>query len=137
MSFNPTTRRSFLKASTLTASALALRGSHLLAQSTQTDARIDILPGEPIATISPEIYSHFIEHLGGVIYDGVWVGENSKIPNQHGIRTAFIDTMRAVQAPVLRWPGGCFADSYDWRDGIGPANGRPNRAAFWAQQEHN
>ena len=52
--------------------------------------------GEPIATISPEIYSHFSEHLGGVIYDGVWVGEDSKIPNVNGIRKAFLDTMRAV-----------------------------------------
>jgi alpha-L-arabinofuranosidase len=137
MSLQGTTRRSFLKASTLTASALALRGSNLLAQSMQTDARIDILPGEPIAIISPEIYSHFIEHLGGVIYDGVWVGKDSKIPNVNGIRKAFIDTMRAVKAPVLRWPGGCFADSYDWRDGIGPAAKRPARTGFWGQQDSN
>ncbi len=120
MPLHPTTRRSFLKASTLAASCVALRSSHLVAQATQADARIDILPAEPIGTISPEIYGHFIEHLGGVIYDGVWVGEGSKIPNENGIRKAFIDTMRAVKAPLLRWPGGCFADSYDWRDGIGP-----------------
>ena len=131
------TRRSFLRTSALMGSALALRGTSLLAQSTQTDARIDILPGEPIASISPEIYSHFIEHLGGVIYDGVWVGEGSKIPNINGIRKAFIDTMRAVKAPVLRWPGGCFADSYDWRDGIGPAARRPARTGFWGQQDSN
>jgi alpha-N-arabinofuranosidase len=137
MPLNFTSRRSFLKASTLAASTLALRGPHVLAQSTQADARIDILPGEPIGTIAPEIYSHFIEHLGGVIYDGVWVGENSKIPNQNGIRKAFIDTMRAVKAPVLRWPGGCFADSYDWRDGIGPASKRPARTGFWNQQDNN
>lgn len=137
MSSNPTSRRSFLKASTLAASAAALRGSTLLAQATQADARIDILPAEPVATISPEIYSHFIEQLGGVIYDGVWVGEDSKIPNVGGVRKAFIDTMRAVKAPVLRWPGGCFADSYDWRDGIGPAAKRPARAGFWDQQDSN
>jgi alpha-N-arabinofuranosidase len=137
MSKNPSSRRSFLKASTLAASAVALRGSTLLAQSAQADARIDILPSEPIATISPEIYSHFIEQLGGVIYDGVWVGEGSKIPNIGGVRKAFIDTMRAVKAPVLRWPGGCFADSYDWRDGIGPASKRPARAGFWDQQDNN
>lgn len=133
----PTSRRSFLKASTLAASTLALRGPSALAQSTQADAHIEILPGEPIATIAPEIYSHFIEHLGGVIYDGVWVGENSKIANQNGIRKSFIDTMRAVQAPVLRWPGGCFADSYDWHDGIGPAAKRPARTGFWNQQDNN
>ena len=136
-SSSASSRRAFLKASTLAASAVALRGSHLLAQATQADAHIEIIPSEAIATISPEIYSHFIEHLGGVIYDGVWVGENSKIPNQHGVRTAFIDTMRAVRAPVLRWPGGCFADSYDWRDGIGPASKRPARSAFWGQQDTN
>ncbi len=71
------TRRSFLKTSTLAASALALRVNPLLSQSTQVDAHIEILPAEPIATISPELYGHFIEHLGGVIYDGVWVGANS------------------------------------------------------------
>jgi len=132
------TRRAALKSSALAATALALRGSRLFPQtSTAVDAHIDILPAEPIATISPEIYGHFIEHLGGVIYDGVWVGPNSKIPNTGGIRQAFIDTMRAVQAPLLRWPGGCFADSYDWHDGIGPAAHRPARTAFWGQQESN
>jgi alpha-L-arabinofuranosidase len=137
MSQTSTSRRSFLKASTLTASALALRGPGLFAQSAQADAHIEIIPGETIANISPEIYSHFIEHLGGVIYDGVWVGEKSRIPNVNGVRKAFIDTMRAIQAPVLRWPGGCFADSYDWRDGIGPRDKRPARTAFWNQQDSN
>ena len=103
----------------------------------QADAHIEVIPSEPIGTIAPEIYSHFIEQLGGVIYDGVWVGEKSKIPNRNGIRLDFIKAMQAVKAPVLRWPGGCFADSYDWRDGIGPAAQRPNRAAFWDQQESN
>ncbi len=130
-------RRRFLKQGALAASALALPSLPLAAQATQVDAHIEVMPGEPIGTISPEIYSHFIEHLGGVIYDGVWVGERSRIPNKGGIRTAFIDTMRAVQAPVLRWPGGCFADSYDWHDGLGPANKRRARAAFWDQQESN
>jgi alpha-N-arabinofuranosidase len=135
-----TTRRRFLQTSTLAASALALRGTRgLLGQSASkaVDAHIDIVPGEPIGTIAPEIYSHFIEHLGGVIYDGVWVGEGSKISNVNGIRKAFIDTMKAVQAPVLRWPGGCFADSYDWHDGIGPAAKRPQRTAFWSQEDTN
>src|SRR2546428_4124139 len=74
------------------------------------DARIEVLVNEPIGTISPEIYGHFIEHLGGVIYDGVWVGEGSKIPNVGGIRQALIDQMRKIKPGVLRWPGGCFAD---------------------------
>ena len=129
-------RRAALKASAIAASALALRGRRIFSQSAgQVDAHIDIVPGEPIGVISPELYGHFIEHLGGVIYDGVWVGPNSKIANTGGIRQSFIDTMKAVKAPLLRWPGGCFADSYDWRDGIGP--NRPARAAFWGQQEPN
>src|ERR1700745_4329190 len=131
-------RRYFLRTSSLAASALSLRGGRLFAQTAaQADARIDILPAETIGRISDEIYGHFIEHLGGVIYDGVWVGESSKIPNVNGIRKAFIDTMRDVQAPVLRWPGGCFADSYDWHDGIGPRAKRPARTAFWHQQDNN
>jgi alpha-N-arabinofuranosidase len=130
-------RRRLLQTSSLAAAALAVRRTGIAQAATQVDAHIDILPGEPIATISPEIYSHFIEHLGGVIYDGVWVGPGSRIANTNGIRQAFIDNMRAINAPVLRWPGGCFADSYDWRDGIGPANKRPARAGFWSQQESN
>src|SRR5258707_5060088 len=97
MSLHATTRRSFMKASILAASAVALRGSNLLAQATRADARIDILPAEPIGTISPEIYSHFIEQLGGVIYDGVWVGESSKIPHEKRIRQSLLTTIRGVQ----------------------------------------
>ena len=117
---------------------MALSRTNLFAQAaTSTDATIRIFPNEPVGTINPEIYGHFIEHLGGVIYDGVWVGEKSKIANQHGIRKAFLDAMREIKAPVIRWPGGCFADSYDWRDGIGPRNKRPQRTAFWDQQDTN
>lgn len=137
MTTSSTSRRRFLQTSALAASALALRSNSLISQSTQVDAHIEILPGEPIGVIAPEIYSHFIEQLGGVVYDGVWVGEKSKIPNQGGIRTSFIEMMCAVQAPVLRWPGGCFADSYDWHDGLGPRDARPSRAGFWDQQDSN
>ena len=134
-----TSRRRFLQAAPCAITLMALSGKHSLSQlaKPKAGALIDIFPEEVIATISPEIYSHFIEHLGGVIYDGVWVGENSKIPNHKGIRSAFIEAMRAVQAPVLRWPGGCFAESYDWHDGIGPANNRPQRSAFWDQEDTN
>lgn len=131
------TRRLFLKTSTLAASAAGLARLPMTAQSSQVDARIEVVPSEPIGTISPEIYSHFIEHLGGVIYDGVWVGEGSKIANTNGVRNSFLQMMRDVKAPVLRWPGGCFADSYDWHDGIGPRAKRPARAAFWNQQDSN
>jgi alpha-N-arabinofuranosidase len=128
-------RRRFLSNSALATAALALHSGPLHAAG--TDAQIEILPAETIAPIAPELYSHFLEQLGGVIYDGVWVGEDSKIPNDHGIRRKFLEAMRAVKAPVIRWPGGCFADSYDWHDAIGPAATRPNRTAFWSQQDSN
>jgi alpha-L-arabinofuranosidase len=96
-----------------------------------TDARVEVLVEEPIGTISPHIYGHFAEHLGGVVYDGIWVGEGSKIPNTGGIRTALVEGMRRIKAPVIRWPGGCFADSYNWRDGVGPRDKRPRRTNFW------
>ena len=76
-------------------------------------------------TIAPEIYGHFAEHLGRCIYDGIWVGENSDIPNIRGYRKDIVEALRAIKIPVLRWPGGCFADEYHWRDGIGPRDQRP------------
>ena len=99
--------------------------------ASQADARVEVLIEEPIGTISPDIYGHFTEHLGGVIYDGIWVGENSKIPNVGGIRTALVENMRRIKAPVIRWPGGCFADSYNWHDGVGQRSQRPRRTNFW------
>jgi alpha-N-arabinofuranosidase len=98
------------------------------------DSRIDVLLAEPIGTIAPEIYGHFVEHLGGVVYDGIWVGEESSIPNIGGIRRAIVDALRPIRPSVVRWPGGCFADSYDWRDGIGPREQRPRRTNFWIDQ---
>ncbi len=98
-------------------------------------SRIEILPEEPIGAISPMLYGHFTEHLGGCIYDGIWVGQDSKIPNVGGVRKSVIDNLRRIQAPVVRWPGGCFADSYNWRDGVGPRNQRPTRVNFWAETD--
>lgn len=95
------------------------------------ESRVEVLIDEPIGTISPDLYGHFAEHLGGVIYDGIWVGENSKIPNTGGIRTALVEHMRRIKPSVVRWPGGCFADSYDWHDGTGPRLSRPRRTNFW------
>ncbi len=69
--------------------------------------------------INPEIYGHFSEHLGRCIYNGIFVGENSPIPNTDGIRNDIIEAFRQIKMPVLRWPGGCFADEYHWKDGIG------------------
>ena len=100
------------------------------------DSRIDVLVNEPIATIAPELYGHFVEHLGGVVYDGVWVGERSRVPNVGGIRQALVAALRQVRPAVVRWPGGCFADSYDWHDGIGPRDRRPRRTNFWSDDPH-
>lgn len=80
------------------------------------------LPGP---TISRHVYGHFAEHLGRCIYGGFWVGEDSDVPNVRGIRTDVVEALRALQIPNLRWPGGCFADDYHWRDGIGPREQRP------------
>jgi alpha-N-arabinofuranosidase len=75
--------------------------------------------------ISKHIYGHFSEHLGHCIYGGFWVGKGSSIPNTRGIRDDVVAALRAAKIPVLRWPGGCFADEYHWQDGIGPDEGRP------------
>lgn len=75
--------------------------------------------------INRNIYGHFSEHLGRCIYEGIWVGEDSPIPNTKGIRNDVIEALRQLQIPVLRWPGGCFADEYHWKDGIGPRDQRP------------
>src|ERR671939_298958 len=113
--------------------SLLAGGAALLAprSARAADARIDVLVGEPFGAVAPEIYSHFVEHLGGVVYDGVWVGEGSKVPNVGGVRRALVEALRRIKPGVIRWPGGCFADSYDWRDGIGPRAQRPRRTNFW------
>ena len=76
-------------------------------------------------TIDRNIYGHFAEHLGRCIYEGVWVGEDSSIPNVRGIRKDVVAALRNIKIPVLRWPGGCFADEYHWKDGVGPKADRP------------
>lgn len=74
--------------------------------------------------IEPEVYGHFSEHLGRCIYEGIYVGENSEIPNVNGMRTDVVEALKELKVPVLRWPGGCFADEYHWKDGIGPKENR-------------
>ena len=76
------------------------------------------------STIAPEIYGHFSEHLGRCIYEGLYVGEKSDIPNVNGMRTDVVEALKEMKVPVLRWPGGCFADEYHWMDGIGPKKKR-------------
>lgn len=72
------------------------------------------------STINKNIYGHFSEHLGRMIYDGIWVGKDSPIPNINGVRKDVIEALKKIKVPILRWPGGCFADTYHWKDAIGP-----------------
>jgi alpha-L-arabinofuranosidase len=90
-------------------------------------AELTIRADQPKGMINREIYGHFAEHLGRCIYDGIWVGEKSSIPNTRGIRSDIITALKNLNIPVLRWPGGCFADEYHWRDGIGRPDQRPKR----------
>ncbi len=86
---------------------------------------IEVTFGEEKKIIPKEIYGQFAEHLGTCIYGGIWVGEDSPIPNIKGYRTDVLNALRELEVPVIRWPGGCFADEYHWMDGIGPKENRP------------
>src|SRR3954451_7051650 len=112
----------------------APRPSRASARAAGAEATVTLLLGEPIGTIRPAIYSQFAEHIGGVIYDGIWVGPDSKIPNIDGIRRELIERVRDLGRVVVRWPGGCFADRYHWRDGIGPRESRPRRFGRWREE---
>ena len=87
--------------------------------------QVTIHADQSVGTISHNLYGQFSEHLGRGIYEGVWVGENSPIPNTRGIRNDVVAALKELRVPVLRWPGGCFADEYHWKDGIGPREKRP------------
>ncbi|MFW6368793.1 MAG: alpha-N-arabinofuranosidase [Spirochaetota bacterium] len=87
--------------------------SHIIVNADSGEHRID-----------KNVYGHFAEHLGRCIYGGVWVGEESEIPNVRGIRTDIVEALKAIDAPIIRWPGGCFADEYHWKDGVGPKGDR-------------
>lgn len=89
-------------------------------------ATLAIRLDQPRWTINRNIYGHFAEHLGRLIYDGLWVGEDSSIKNTRGLRNDVVSALKELQVPVLRWQG-CFADEYHWRDGIGPRDKRPRR----------
>ncbi len=105
----------------LTTSILAI----LSLSSAAQDATVDIHADQGKQIIYKEIYGQFAEHLGSCIYGGLWVGEKSSIPNIKGYRKDVFEALKNLQVPVLRWPGGCFADEYHWVDGIGPRDQRP------------
>ncbi len=100
---------------------------NLFAQNT-----LKLNPDKSAVKINKEIYGHFSEHLGTCIYGGIYVGEDSDIPNIKGYRTDVVEALKELKVPVLRWPGGCFADTYHWKDGIGPREDRPSIVnVFW------
>ncbi|WP_165251028.1 alpha-N-arabinofuranosidase [Paludisphaera soli] len=123
-------RRGFLGAAGTGALALGGLGA---SRAAAAGATVDVLLDEPIGTIRPEVYGHFTEHIGGVIYDGIWVGPDSKVENVGGVRKQLVDHMKRLGKVVIRWPGGCFADAYHWRDGIGPPARRPRRFGRWRE----
>ena len=94
-------------------------------RAAEATATLTLDASKPGAVINKNIYGQFAEHLGTCIYGGIWVGPTSPIPNTRGIRNDVIAALKQLQVPVLRWPGGCFADEYHWRDGIGPREKRP------------
>src|SRR5688500_17690808 len=92
------------------------------------ETRLTLRTDAPIGTISPRLYGQFAEHLGRCCYDGLWVGmDETGIAHRNGFRTDVIEALRALPVPLLRWPGGCYADHYHWMDGIGPPAERPVR----------
>lgn len=97
----------------------------LPASAAVNEATITLLPSEESPVIQKEIYGQFAEHLGTCIYGGLWVGPESPIPNTNGYRNDVLNALKELHVPVLRWPGGCFADEYHWMDGIGPKEKRP------------
>ena len=127
------TRRRFLRNASMAASVSLLPGLLNAQLPAETEVApsavqdIEIRADQEIGRIRPELHGHFLEHLGSCIYGGLWVGTNSRIENVRGIRADALRYLKELRVPVLRWPGGCFADDYHWRDGIGPVKDRPRR----------
>jgi len=118
----------------LFAAALALTSLPFCAADAQQQApaaTLTLHADTPGAKIDRRIFSQFAEHLGSGIYGGIWVGPDSKIPNTRGYRNDVVAALKALKVPVVRWPGGCFADEYHWREGIGPRNQRPTKVNTW------
>ena len=99
----------------------------LWAISAAAQTRVDVDLAAETHTIAPEIYGQFLEHLGTQPYGGIWVGPDSDIPNTDGICDDVFGALEALDVPVIRWPGGCYADLYHWPDGVGPRDTRPVR----------
>ena len=131
-------RRAWFRGLACGATAAALGGAAAArprrARGEGSEATATVLLGGSIGTIRPAVYGQFAEHIGGVIYDGIWVGPDSKVPNIDGIRRDVVEHVRRLGPVAVRWPGGCFADAYHWRDGLGPRDRRPRRFGRWREQ---
>jgi alpha-N-arabinofuranosidase len=138
-------RRQFLEKSSLAAlGAVAAHTTGSVAHALPAPrpdsqrARLNVIWGDRVGKINRNVYGHFTEHLGACIYDAMWVGEGSSIPNDGGLRKDTIEALKRIQAPIIRWPGGCFADQYHWREGIGPREKRPRTwNIWWGRDEAN
>ena len=112
-----------MKIKNIIAASVLLASQPLLAKDHKVEIEFDAEQSGPL--IHKDIYGQFAEHLGRGIYEGVWVGEDSSIPNTRGFRNDVLNALREIKVPLVRWPGGCFADEYHWREGIGPRDERP------------
>lgn len=122
--------KSGIPAMMLFAALLLLAVSQISAANGQATYVVDTQ--RELGKINKDIYGNFAEHLGRCVYGGIWVGEDSDIPNTRGIRNDVVQALKKMKLPMLRWPGGCFADTYHWKDGIGPKDERPARVnMFW------
>jgi alpha-N-arabinofuranosidase len=102
------------------------------------EAKLRVNATHKLGTINPNMYGNFAEHLGRCIYGGLWVGPKSTTPNDNGLRLDTTSALRDLKLPVLRWPGGCFADNYHWPWGVGPEDQRrPGHNLWWDRPEPN
>lgn len=118
-------RRGIMSSALVMLGLLAAPVAPALAQSEPLQATITVRGDTPGPRMYRQVFGQFAEHLGHGIYEGIWVGEKSSIPNDHGYRKDVLQALRDIKVPLVRWPGGCFGDEYHWRDGIGPRNKRP------------
>ncbi|MGD0384486.1 MAG: alpha-N-arabinofuranosidase, partial [Thermoguttaceae bacterium] len=132
------TYMSFVLCAVFSLSAFVASAQETATGAEKPSATITLHADQPGAVVNRNIYGHFSEHLGRCIYEGIWVGEDSPIPNTRGIRNDVVTALKALNIPVLRWPGGCFADEYHWKDGIGPREKRPKIInTHWGQVVEN
>ena len=102
------------------------------------EAQVFVSAHDTVDRIDPNLYGQLSEHLGRCVYGGIWGGEDDRVPTEDGIRLDTVELLRDLEMPVLRWPGGCFADDYHWMDGLGPHEDRPRRRnMWWAQGREN